>query len=112
LVSVQFPCLRRSDGQPGQHRAELIRISKLKEEDKILATLTSEQAQRLIEFKPRGKYQQRIHVLSCLVLDTGLRIDEALSLRRDNVDFDNLLLHVNRIRWHRIGRIIPLGQPA
>lgn len=37
------------------HAAELIRIPKLKEDDKILATLSPEQVQRLIGFRPRGK---------------------------------------------------------
>src|SRR5205807_7479886 len=32
--------------------------------------------------------------LVCLLLDTGLRIDEALTLRTSDVDFDNLLVTV------------------
>src|ERR1700674_5571381 len=43
----------------GGHVSELLRIPKLKEEEKVLATLTQEQMERLIRFKPRGKYQQR-----------------------------------------------------
>ena len=89
------------------HSAELIRIPKLKEDDKVLATLTPEHVQRLIGFRPRGKHQQRIHTLACLLLDTGLRIDEALSLRRDNVDFDNLLLHV--LGKGRKERVVPMS---
>jgi integrase/recombinase XerD len=89
------------------HSPELIRIPKLKEEDKILATLTPEHVQRLIGFRPRGKYKQRIHPLACLLLDTGLRIDEALSLPRDNVDFDNLLLHVHG--KGRKDRVVPMS---
>ena len=51
-----------------------------------------EQVQRIIGFEPWGKYQERSHTLACLLLDTGLRIDEALSLRRSEVDLENLLL--------------------
>lgn len=73
---------------------ELIRIPKLKEEQKILATLTPEQVQRIVGFRPRGMFQQRIYTLTCLLLDTGLRIDEVLSLTRGDVDLDNMLLRV------------------
>jgi len=94
-------------GHSEGHLPELIRIPKLNEEDKILATLTPEHVQRVIGFRPRGKYQQRIHVLACLLLDTGLRIDEALSLRRDNVDIDSLLLHVHG--KGRKDRVVPMS---
>jgi integrase/recombinase XerD len=76
------------------HLAELLRVAKLKEEQKVLATLTPEHIQRIIGFRPRGINQQRIYTLSCVLLDTGLRIDEALSLARSDVDLDNMLLRV------------------
>lgn len=81
---------RHSEG----YVSELLNIPKLKEEQKILATLTPEQVQRIVGFRPKGSCQQRIYTLACVLLDTGLRIDEALSLRRFDVDFDNLLLRV------------------
>jgi len=34
------------------------------------------------------------YALACTLTDTGVRIDEALGLRRGDVDFDNLLLKV------------------
>jgi integrase/recombinase XerD len=76
------------------HVAELLRVAKLKEEQKVIATLAPEQIRRLIEFKPDSKSQQRLHTLACLLLDSGLRIDEALSLRCEDVDLDNFLLRV------------------
>ena len=36
----------------------------------------------------------RIHALLCLLIDTGVRVSEALSLRREKIDFDNLILTV------------------
>jgi len=74
--------------------SELIHIPKLKEEQKVLATLTPEHIQRIIGFRPRGGYEQRMYTLALALLDTGLRIDEALSLKRSDVDLDNLLLRV------------------
>ena len=77
------------------HVAELLRVAKLKEEQKVIATLVPEQIRRLIEFKPKRKSEQRLHTLACLLLDSGLRIDEALSLRSEDVDLDNFLLRVH-----------------
>ena len=76
------------------HLVELIRIPRLKEEQKVLATLTPEHVQRIIQFRPKVMYQHRTHTLTCLLLDTGLRINEALSLTREDVDLDNMLLRV------------------
>jgi integrase/recombinase XerD len=85
------------------HLSELLRVAKLKEEQKVISTLAPEQISRLIDFKPHGKSQQRLHTLSCLLLDSGLRIDEALSLRSEDVDLENFLLRVHgKGRKHRV----------
>ena len=44
--------------------------------------------------KPKRFDQWRLYGIMCLLLDTGLRIEEALTLRRRDVDFDNLLVTV------------------
>jgi integrase/recombinase XerD len=77
-----------------EHQAELIRIPRLKEEQKVLATLTSDDVTRLIQFRPKGKNLNRAHTLALLLLDTGLRVSEALNLAWERVDFDNLLITV------------------
>jgi integrase/recombinase XerD len=59
-----------------------------------LATFTAEQVKRLLVFKPTGQNQKRCFTLACLLLDTGLRIDEARTLVPANIDFDNLLVTV------------------
>jgi integrase/recombinase XerD len=70
-----------------------IRVAKLKQEQKVLATLTPEHVRKIIGFQPRKK-ERKIHTIAVLLLDTGLRIDEALSLTPEDVDLDNLLLRV------------------
>ena len=60
----------------------------------MLSILSTEQVKRLIQFKPKQKRQYRPAVLALLLVDTGLRIDEALTLRVEHVDFANLLLKV------------------
>lgn len=89
------------------HSAYLIRIPKLKEPQQMLATLKPEHVQRVVRFQPRGRTQHRIHVIACLLLDTGMRIDEALSLRREQVDMDNLLLRVTG--KGRKDRVVPIS---
>jgi integrase/recombinase XerD len=89
------------------HLPELTHIPKLKEPQQVLATLSAEQVQRVIQFKPHGKNQHRIHAIACLLLDTGMRIDEALSLRREHVDMDNLLVRVHG--KGRKDRVIPMS---
>jgi site-specific recombinase XerD len=71
-----------------------LKIPRLKEEQKILATLNPEQVKRVLEFKPRGVNQIRTHAAATLILDGGYRISEVLELVFDNCDFDNLVMKV------------------
>ena len=60
----------------------------------MVATVTRPQIRAIVSFKPKGFAQQRVHAACCLLLDAGLRIDEALRLEPSGVDFDNLLVTV------------------
>ena len=42
--------------------------------------------------KPRHFYQRRLHLLTLLLLDTGCRITEVLTLRVRDLDMDNMLI--------------------
>jgi integrase/recombinase XerD len=89
------------------HATVLIHIPRLKEGQRVLATLRPEHIQRLVQFRPKARWEHRIHTVALLLLDSGMRIDEALSLRRDDVDFDNLL-----VKLHGKGqreRIVPIS---
>jgi site-specific recombinase XerD len=76
------------------HIPERFRIKLLKNPPKPIQTLTDKEVQRLAAFRPKGRIQVRTWVLAMLLLDCGLRIGEALSLERENVDLDNLVLRV------------------
>ena len=75
-------------------RGDAIAIPKLKQEQKVLSTLTPEQVRRLIGFKPSGINETRVHMVALLVLDGGYRISEVLQLPTEHCDFDNLMVKV------------------
>lgn len=73
---------------------EHLKIKQLKTEQKIMKTFSDNQLKAIYSFKPKTFTEARLHALLCLVMDTGIRISEALDLKREKVDFDNLLLTV------------------
>jgi integrase/recombinase XerD len=68
------------------------KVAHLKVPDLVLPTFTEKQIRLIITWKPKGKYRQRLHLLTLFLLDTGCRISEALTLRVRDIDFDNLLV--------------------
>jgi integrase/recombinase XerD len=69
-----------------------LRVPKVKEPELVLPTFTASQITRLLKWKPRRKAQTRLHLLILLLLDTGCRISEALTLHVRDIDMDNLLV--------------------
>jgi integrase/recombinase XerD len=69
-------------------------ITRVKEEQAVLPTLSAAQITALVYWKPRKATERRLHALVCTLIDTGLRISEATTLTLDRVDWDNLLLTV------------------
>jgi integrase/recombinase XerD len=76
------------------HQTERLKLPLLKLEKRILQTLTDEQMTALLARKPKGFVACRLHALIAFVLDTGVRIDEALTVRASALDYDNLLVTV------------------
>jgi len=85
---------RDGKGEKCSPQCTHLHVPRLKEEEKILATLSADQVQRLIRFKPGGRNLSRAHILALLLLDTGLRFAEALRLRWEDIDLENLLVKV------------------
>ena len=89
------------------------RIAQLKEPHFVLPTFTEQQVKQLVIWKPKSKYQRRLHLLILFLLDTGARISEALTLRISEVDFDNLLITLDgKGRKQRIVPISPVLRKA
>src|ERR1039458_8623475 len=68
---------------------------------------TSVQVQSLLKFHPKNPSQYFAHLILLTLLDTGARISEVLSLRRQDCDFNNLLLSLNS--KGRKARIVPFS---
>lgn len=77
-----------------EHGHEPLKIPKLKEEQKILATFQPDQILRIVNRKPVGRNETRIHTMAVTALDTGLRLQELLNLSRQDIDLENLVLRV------------------
>jgi integrase/recombinase XerD len=72
-----------------------MRMQKLKVEKKVMRVFSDQQLQKLLSFKPKDKYEYRIKAIISTLIDTGLRIQECLSIELANVNFDNLLITVS-----------------
>jgi integrase/recombinase XerD len=76
------------------HIVEHLRIKPLKTEKKVIATFNETQLKALLSWKPKNFAQKRLHTLTALLIDTGIRVTEALTLARNRVDLENMLVTV------------------
>jgi integrase/recombinase XerD len=72
------------------------RVQYLREDHRVLPTFSLLEVQKLLRYRPRprNRCQRRLHLLVLVLLDTGCRIDEVLTLRVADCDLDNLLFTV------------------
>jgi len=68
------------------------RIAQLKEPQNILPTFTDKQIRLLVEWKPKGRLERRLHLIVLFLFDTGARIGEVLKLRVSDINVDDLLV--------------------
>jgi len=87
--------------------ASPLRVPKLKQESYVPATYSRAHVHAVMRWKPRGFFQRRLHVLMLALFDTGVRLDEALSLCVQDCNLDDLLLTVTG--KGRKQRIIPFS---
>jgi site-specific recombinase XerD len=62
------------------HMPDRFELPLLKVEKRIIETLTDDQMATMLMVKPKRFDHWRLHALVCLLLDTGLRIEEALTV--------------------------------
>ena len=71
------------------------KAKKLKEAQTVMPTFNQAQIDALIRYKPNSSTERRVHLLVLLLLDTGCRISEALTLHVSEVDLENLLVKLD-----------------
>lgn len=76
------------------HIPERVRVSKVKEGQKPPKTYTEDTLRRLLGWRPSTFEGFRLHAMICLALDTGARVDELLTLRRENINLTDLFVTV------------------
>jgi len=76
------------------HTAEQLRIKLLPCPKNAPEPFSDQDIRRILSFRPSGFTEFRLWTLIQVLVDTGIRIEEALTCRRTDVDLDNLLLTV------------------
>src|ERR1700678_1828440 len=84
-----------------------LNVPRLKEPQLVMPVFTAQQIRQLVTWKPKEKYERRLHLLILFLLDTGARISEALGLRVRDLDMENLLVTLDG--KGRKQRIVPIS---
>lgn len=74
------------------HTTAHFRVQMAKDGRKVLKTYSAEDVARIVAHRPATATGKRVMAVLYLLIDTGCRVNEALTLTRGNVDFDNLLV--------------------
>jgi site-specific recombinase XerD len=76
------------------HTDTRLKLKLLRAPKKQITPISPADVRMLLLFRPKGLWQVRTWTLVLLLLDTGLRIDEALGIEVKHVDLDQLTLKV------------------
>lgn len=76
------------------HNPENLRIKKLKGEQVVIKTFSDAHIRAFLSFKPKDEYQWRNHTIISLLIDSGSRIDEVLSMKTDSVNMEQLMINI------------------
>lgn len=92
------------------HVGQRLKLKVLPKSPTPIDLLRDQDVHRLLAFRPHSKTQRRAWTLIVLLLDTGLRIDEALGLERRHVHLDDLMLRV--LGKGNKERLVPISKEA
>jgi integrase/recombinase XerD len=66
----------------------------LKITDQNIESISADDLKRIIAYKPKSKTVWRTHAIVSLLIDTGMRIDEALGAKKSNLDLEQSLITI------------------
>jgi integrase/recombinase XerD len=94
LKASSVNCRLRSINAYLKWSGSSLKVPRLKESVLVLPTFKVEDIKKIASWKPRTFYERRTQALMLTLADTGTRLNEVLSLKWNQVDFDNLLITV------------------
>lgn len=71
-----------------------LKMQQLKTEKVIQKDFSDEDIKKLMDWKPKTWFESRLYALLITLIDSGIRIDEALTLERSEVNFSDMLIKV------------------
>jgi integrase/recombinase XerD len=71
-----------------------VKFEELQAQKKVREILTDDEVARLVAYKPTDTVLQRVWMMSMVILDCGLRLDDIRRLKRSDIDFENVLIKV------------------
>lgn len=86
----------------------LVKIPRLKEPETVVLTFQPEHVLRLMQHRASCRNQRRAQAMALAILDTGMRLKEVLSLRMEDIDFDNLLITIKDGKGGK-QRVVPMS---
>lgn len=90
------------------HVPAVVRIPRLREPSLVVTTYRPEEITRLASYRARNATERRVQMLALLVADIGCRLNEALSLRTTDVDFENMLTTIREAKGGK-QRVVPFS---
>ncbi|HEY8559466.1 MAG TPA: tyrosine-type recombinase/integrase [Pyrinomonadaceae bacterium] len=90
-----------------EHTPDHLKIKKIKEPKRGLKIYSESELKKILSFRPKTFADHRLYTMICLMIDTGVRIDECLTLRRKEIDLENLLIKV--VGKGNKERIVPIS---
>lgn len=77
-----------------RHISEPLRIPQIRQPKRVLTTYTVDDAKRLLNYKPKTFGERRLIAILHLIIDSGLRVNEVLTLPKSAVDWNTGLIRV------------------
>jgi integrase/recombinase XerD len=90
-----------------EHNYDNFTLKLLKCDKRNFRTLTESELKTIVRFEPNTFTEKRLKTILLVMIDTGIRINEAINIERSKIDFENLLLSV--IGKRNKERIIPFS---